>query len=72
MMAPKPLMVQQCRQDGLFPPAGMQESVDKIAAVYRRAGVVDRFNGQFYDVPHRFDIPMQDDAVAWFDQHLKA
>jgi dienelactone hydrolase len=72
MMAPKPLLVLQCKRDGLFPPSGMQESVEKIAAVYTKAGVKKRFVGRFYDVPHIFDVRMQDDAFAWFDQHLKA
>jgi dienelactone hydrolase len=71
LMAPKPLLVLQCRQDGLFPLAGMEESVEKIAAIYGQAGVRDRFTGKFYEVPHRFDVPMQDDAFAWFDRHFK-
>ncbi len=71
MMAPKPLMVQQCRQDGLFTPQGMRESVDKIAAVYEKAGVRDRFAGKYFDNRHRFDVPMQDVAFDWFDAQLK-
>jgi dienelactone hydrolase len=72
LRAPLPLLVQQCRQDGLFPLAGMEASVAKIAAIYDRAGAKDRFTGKFYDVPHRFDVAMQDDAFAWFDQQLKS
>ena len=64
-------MVQQCKQDKLFPLAGMEAAVEKIASVYRKAGVPDRFNGRFYDVPHRFSLAMQDDAAAFFDRHLK-
>lgn len=71
MMAPKPLLVQQCSKDGLFPLAGMKESVEKIAAVYEKAGVKDRFSGPFYDMPHIFSQAMQDDAFAWFDRQLK-
>jgi dienelactone hydrolase len=71
MLAPKPLLVQQCKQDGLFPLAGMEASVAKIAAVYEKAGIKDRFHGRFYDVPHRFDVAMQDEAFAWLDQQLK-
>lgn len=71
MMAPKPLLVQQCSQDGLFPLAGMKESVAKIAAVYEKAGVKQQFSGRFYDEPHRFSRPMQDEAFDWFDRHLK-
>jgi dienelactone hydrolase len=70
LMAPKPLLVQQCRQDGLFPLSGMEASVEKIAAVYAKAGAARRFDGRFYDVPHRFDVPMQDEAFAWLDEQL--
>jgi len=72
MRAPKPLLVVQCRRDGLFPPQGMQESVEKIAAIYAKAGVSDRFISRFYDVPHQFNVEMQEDAFRWFDEHLKA
>jgi dienelactone hydrolase len=72
LRAPKPLLVEQCKQDGLFPLSGMEESVKKIAAIYEKAGARDRFTGRFYDVPHRFDVPMQDDAFAWFDARLKS
>jgi hypothetical protein len=71
MMAPKPLMVQQCNQDRLFPAAGMKESVEKIAAVYAKAGVKERFAGRFYDAPHIFNKQMQDEAFDWFDKQLK-
>jgi dienelactone hydrolase len=70
LRVPKPLMVQQCRQDGLFPPSGMEEGVQKIAAIYRKAGAADAFTGRFYDVPHRFDIKMQEEAFDWLDRHL--
>jgi dienelactone hydrolase len=68
--APKPLLVQQCAQDGLFPPAGMRAALERIEAVYRRAGAAERFSGRFYDVPHQFTRPMQDDALNWFDRQL--
>ena len=71
LRAPKPLMVQQCRQDGLFPVEGMEESLRKIGEIYAKAGAKERFSGRFYDVPHRFDVPMQEDAFAFFDRHLK-
>jgi dienelactone hydrolase len=70
LTAPRHLLVQQCSQDRLFPPAGMQEAVEKIAAVYEKAGVGDRFSGRFYDAPHRFTIAMQDEAFAWLDEQL--
>jgi dienelactone hydrolase len=72
LMAPKPLLVQQCSQDRLFPLAGMKEAVAKVEAVYAKVGAKDRFSGRFYDVPHRFTRPMQDEAFAWFDRQLRS
>ena len=71
LRAPKPLLVQQCRQDGLFPVAGMEESIEKIAAIYSKAGAKDQFTGRFYDVPHRFDVPMQEERFDRLDRRLK-
>ncbi len=70
LTAPRALFVQQCRQDKLFPLEGMKESLGKIAAIYEKAGVKEQFTGRFYDEPHQFTRPMQDDAFAWFDRQL--
>ncbi len=70
-MAPKPLMVQQCARDGLYPLEGMKESLSKIAAIYKKAGAESSFEGRFYDHPHIFTMKMQDDAFAWLDRYLK-
>lgn len=70
LAAPRALLVQQCSKDGLFPLAGMQDAVAKIATVYDRAGAKDQFTGRFYDEPHRFTRSMQDDAFAWFEKQL--
>lgn len=71
LRAPRPLFVLQCKRDGLFPLTGMHESVEKIAAIYRKAGSPTAFASKFYDVPHIFNIAMQNDAFAFLDAHLK-
>jgi dienelactone hydrolase len=71
LTAPRALLVQQCSKDRLFPPAGMKESVEKITAVYEKAGARDKFDGRFYDVPHQFTLAMQDEAFAWLDRQLQ-
>jgi hypothetical protein len=70
LAAPRALLVQQCSQDKLFPLAGMKEAVEKVAAVYEKAGTAEKFAGRFYEAPHRFTRPMQDEAFAWLDRHL--
>ncbi len=71
LAAPRALLVQQCSRDGLFPLAGMKESVEVIAKVYEKAGSKEQFTGRFYDVPHKFTKEMQDDCFAFLDRHLK-
>ncbi len=71
LRAPKPLMVQQCRRDGLFPPEGMTESVEKLAAIYRKAGAPNAFAPRWYDLGHILNVEMQDEAFSWFDRILK-
>ena len=68
--APGALLVQQCRRDTLYPIAGMEAAVGKIAATYAKAGLSERFRGTFYDVPHSFTPDMQDEALGWFDRWL--
>ncbi|WP_414663962.1 dienelactone hydrolase family protein [Horticoccus sp. 23ND18S-11] len=70
LAAPRALLVLQCARDGLFPAAGMKESVDQITALYRAAGADAQFAGRFHDVPHSFTRPMQEEAFAWFERHL--
>jgi dienelactone hydrolase len=71
LRAPKPLLVLQCRRDGLFPLAGMEESVAKLEAIYKKAGAPAAFRSRFFDERHIFNIAMQDEAFAWLDGVLK-
>jgi dienelactone hydrolase len=71
MAAPRALLVQQCEKDGLFPLAGMKESLEVIAKVYEKGGAKEKFTGRFYNEPHKFTKEMQDDAFAFLDKHLK-
>lgn len=77
LRCPRPLLVLQCRRDGLFPLSGMEASVEQIAAIYKKAGQASRSAGQdgftsrFYDVPHIFNVQMQEDAFSWFGRILK-
>lgn len=69
--APGALLVQQCRRDTLFPLAAMQAAVDKLARIYAKAGLPERFRGTFYDEPHSFKPHMQEETFAWLDRWLQ-
>jgi dienelactone hydrolase len=68
--APGALLVQQCRRDTLYPLAGMEAAVAKLGRIYAKAGVPERFRGTFYDEPHSFKPPMQEEAFDWLDRWL--
>jgi len=68
--APGALLVQQCKQDLLYPLAAMQGAVDQLTKVYTKAGIPERFRGTFYDVPHVYWPNMQDETFDWFDRWL--
>ncbi len=68
--APGALLVQQCRRDTLYPMSGMQAAVDRLTAIYAKAGLPEKFRGTFYDEPHSFKPPMQDEAFDWLEQWL--
>lgn len=71
MNVPGGLMMINGTQDRLFPPDGVAAAFRKVAAVYGKAGVPDRFQGVTYDGPHEFNAAMQDKAFAWLDRWLR-
>ncbi len=65
------LLVQNCAQDRLFTRAGMDAAADKIGAVYAALGRSDRYQYKYYDVPHQFNVAMQEEAFAWLEKWLR-
>jgi dienelactone hydrolase len=69
-MVPKPLMVQYCAQDALYPLDGMKEADQKIEQIYSKADASEKYKGRFYDLPHVFSQAMQEEAFDWLDRWL--
>lgn len=65
------IFVQNCGRDRLFTREGMDRAIQKITAVYSDLKKSDRFEGKYYDVPHQFDVQMQEDAFNWLERWLK-
>lgn len=72
MAAPKAVMVVSGTKDLLFPPLGQREAARQIAEAYSWAGYPDRFRNYFPEKEHCYDADIQDQALAWFDLHLKS
>jgi dienelactone hydrolase len=72
LAVPTPFLIQQCRRDQLFTCDGMKSAEDKLKAIYKKAGAEDKIVCTWYDVPHSFNVEMQEEAFTWFDKWLKA
>jgi dienelactone hydrolase len=64
------IFVQDCARDRLFTRAGMESAAAKIRAVYEDMKRPDRFRSKFYDVPHQFNVEMQEEAFSWLEKWL--
>ena len=64
-------MVLNCTEDGLFTIDEMRRADRMLSELFAKAGAGDRYKCNFYPGPHKFDLPMQADAFAWFDRWLK-
>jgi dienelactone hydrolase len=71
MAAPKAVMVVSATKDPLFPPLGQQDAARQIADAYAWAGCAALFRNHAPDKEHCYDAEIQNEALAWFDTHLK-
>ena len=70
LIAPRPLLLLNCENDGLFDLSTVNEASACVQAVYERIGAAERFSAQGFPVGHQFGLDMQETAFAWFDRHL--
>ena len=71
LACPKPLLVYNGLQDGLFPVPSVRDAYAKMRQVWKSQGADDRLVTKLWDVPHLFDRAMQDEAFAWLDRMMK-
>jgi hypothetical protein len=72
MAAPKACMVVSGSEDRLFPPLGQREAARQIRSAFEWAGCPDRFKSYMPAKPHCYDREIQEEALKWFDLHLKS
>ncbi len=70
LRVPLPTLVLNNNQDQLYTLPEMKKSDEILREVYQIAGAGDAYQTKFYDGEHKFDVAMQADAFAWFDQWL--
>ena len=70
LACPRPFLLMAGRRDALYPVEGVEEAFAKIRAVYESQGVRDQVETRWYDVPHCFNVEMQEYAFDWLDRWL--
>jgi dienelactone hydrolase len=70
MRAPLPSLVLATKEDPLFTLDEVENAGRKLESIYKKAGARENFKLSLYDGPHKFDLPMQQDAFDWFDRWL--
>ncbi len=71
LRVPLPTMILNDNDDQLFTLTEMKRADRILAEVFAKAGASERYRCSYYPGPHKFDLPMQDEAFAWFDRWLK-
>ena len=46
----------------------MEEAAEKIRRFYQDFGHPELFQMKFYDVPHQFNVKMQEEAFEWLEK----
>jgi hypothetical protein len=62
---PRPALVLQTRQDPLYTLSEAERCGCILADCWAKAGASGSFRMSFHDGPHRFDVPMQEEAFAF-------
>jgi dienelactone hydrolase len=71
MATPMACMVVSMTNDRLFPPLGQNEAARQMADAFAWAGAPQRFRSYMPPKPHCYDAEIQEQALTWFNEHLK-
>ena len=70
LRVPLPTMVLNSNQDQLFTLSEMHRADSILRDVFEKEHAADRYQCNFYEGEHKFDLEMQGDAFQWFDRWL--
>jgi dienelactone hydrolase len=71
LRSPLPTLVLATDRDPLYTLDEVKRAAHILQEVYEKAGASEAFSFNLYKGPHKFDVPMQDEAFGWFDRWLK-
>jgi dienelactone hydrolase len=67
---PKPMLFFNGKQDALFPVSCVEEAYTKMHKVWKSQNADEQLVTKLWDVPHVFNVDMQEEAFAWLEQQL--
>ena len=67
---PKPMLLYNGEQDTLFPVPAVKEAYAKMHKVWESQNAGNRLKTKLWNVPHEFNLEMQEEAFEWLDQQL--
>lgn len=68
---PKPALFYNGLQDKLFSIKSVEEAYEKMHKVWKSQDAAERLETKLWDVPHVFNIEMQEESFQWLDKQLK-
>jgi len=71
LRVPLPSLVLATKNDPLFTLREVQRAGELLKTIYRISNSQDNFRISFYEGPHKFDLPMQEEAWNWMNRWLK-
>jgi len=69
--APAPVYIIGARNDGEFPPAGMQLTGEKLKKIWGLYGAADQTGWEIFAGPHDYNKLMRERAMGFFDKFLR-
>jgi dienelactone hydrolase len=70
LRGPRPTLVQYDEEDPLYSLDGQRAADRRLAATFAKMGRPELYRGSFYPGTHKFDVPMQEEAFAFFQRYL--
>lgn len=68
---PRPMLFFNGRQDKLFPVQGVEDAYRTLCGTWESQQAGQDLVTKLWDLPHTFNVPMQDEAQQFFDKYLK-
>ncbi len=68
---PKSMLFYNGRQDKIYPVSAVETAYQKMRGVWESQDALNKLETKLWDVPHVFNVEMQEEAFAWLARHIE-